>query len=368
MIAKVSYVKSLSRALCYGENEKKGGEVLLSDMVFLDHTPQQKAQFWESISNPYRKKAVHIVLSFSDNDTKELRAMPEDARRIREEKIVRQFMAELARRGNNITDCPYVCYHHGNTDNEHFHLYVLMTTNDRRRLRTKLIGKNATLAAARVSLEWQMEGPVRAMKQERYRMEREKTQTRASAEAGVNSTDSGGKVYEDAEAKLKHIQEKINLRRAIDEAAQRRAGYAATIREVAATSHSREEFIAGLKAHDMEFYVDPKHGYSIRLPKVQGNGNHFSFKRLELSPDIVPYMAEPKPEVVKTDIGEGIRSRTGLHRAGTPQASPKWRQSGNGLRTLLTQQGGSQDENREYEVGSDEDYEEGIERENGMRR
>lgn len=52
----------------------------------------------------------------------------------------------------------------------------------------------------------------------------------------------------------------------------------------------------------------------------------------------------------------------------TPQAAPKRKAVGNGLKRTLTQQGGARDENREYEVGSDEGYEESIQNESRLSR
>ena len=50
----------------------------------------------------------------------------------------------------------------------------------------------------------------------------------------------------------------------------------------------------------------------------------------------------------------------------TPQGTKKQSTAGNGVKRALTQQGGAGDENREYEVGSGEGYEESIQNESRL--
>ena len=367
MISKVSYVKSLSRALCYGENPKKGGEILDSDGVFLEHTPKQKAQFWESISNDYRKKAVHFIISFSDNDTKELMALPEDERRKRELKILHQFMDEVCKRGNNIKDCPYICYHHGNTDNEHFHLYVLMTTWEGKRLKTKFVGENAKQAAARVSIDWQMEGPKQAMDKKRRKMAREKlSQPNEEPAAAMDEASA----FDQAEKDLKEIEAKIRRSKSVEAAERRRAKYGSIVAEAAKACHDKESFIAKLKEDGIEFYRNDKGRFCIRFTDEEGVARHNTFSQLGLSEDIVPYMAEPKQETVAA-VKTANALQTGSHRhsrARTPKPAPVRGGSGSIATRALTETGGSGDENREYEVGNQEGYEESIRNESRLTR
>lgn len=374
MIAKVSYVKSLSRALSYGENEKKGGEVVDTNGAFLEHNAQQKAAFWESISNDYRKKAVHFVLAFGLKDTADLRALPEEKRLEMEQKIVRAFIQEMSKRGNNIDGCPYVCYHHNNTDSEHVHLYVLMTTWEGKRLKTKLIGQNATRAAARVSVEWQMKDETYAMKRERRKMEQEQAKKPKRARTRQYSkAEEDAAVFANAEKDLKDLDELSFRARSIEEAKIRKAKYGSIVSEAAKASHDKETFIAKLKEDGVEFYKDEKGRFSIRFTDDGGKERHYTFAQLGLSEDIVPYMADPvTPKVDETEVVKTAKVlQTGGHRhsrARTTKPAPRRGGSGSIATRAVTEAGGSGDENREYEVGNQEGYEQSIANESRLTR
>lgn len=168
MIAKVKYNASIAKALSYGEDLKKGGEVIAHNLVSLDKPPNEKAAEWEDLSNNYRHKVVDIIVAFSRKDTKKLRdAIPDmEERKQYEKEILLDFIKAMEQKGNNITDCPFIAYRHGNTQSEHLHLYVLITTAEGKRMNTDFIGKNATRAAAKVSIDRRMEGAKRAMDNE----------------------------------------------------------------------------------------------------------------------------------------------------------------------------------------------------------
>lgn len=130
-MAKVNYTNNLTGSLAYGGNPQKGGEVFLQSGYAMALSPEENARRWELMSNDYRNKAVHVILSFGDKDTAKLRAMT-DAERIKMEKnMLREFLDVMDGKGNNLKDCPFVCFHHGNTGHDHLHLYVLMTTHGR---------------------------------------------------------------------------------------------------------------------------------------------------------------------------------------------------------------------------------------------
>lgn len=75
MIAKVNFSPNISRSLAYGGNELKGGEIFLQSGYITDLSPEENAARWERMSNNYRNKTVHVILSFSDKDTQKLRGM-----------------------------------------------------------------------------------------------------------------------------------------------------------------------------------------------------------------------------------------------------------------------------------------------------
>ena len=106
----------------------------------------------------------HIVISMSDGDTEKIRSIDNPADRVEfERNVIDAFMCELDQRGNNVFDCPFVVAHHENTDNEHFHIAILTTTVDGRRLHDSFIKKNAVRAAAKISEEYGLEAAPRAL-------------------------------------------------------------------------------------------------------------------------------------------------------------------------------------------------------------
>ena len=114
----------------YGQDESKGGEILLYRDVDMTATPEEQARDLVRMSGPYKVKAYNIILSLDDKDTEKFRQKSVAERFRIECELIRSFISEMEKRGTNITDCPFVVARHGNTDNEHFHMTVLTTTVD----------------------------------------------------------------------------------------------------------------------------------------------------------------------------------------------------------------------------------------------
>lgn len=391
MIAKVNFINDIPRALAYGENQGKGGEILLQSGIISDEPPERKAERWERMSNDYKHKLAHIILSFSDADTHTLRSLPEEKRVSMEQSMVREFIRAAAEKGNNIDDCPFVCYHHGNTDNEHLHLYVLMTTWEGKRLKTGFLGKNATRAAARVSIKWDMEGPERAMKAELKHMLKTGaiTPEQVSEALRQERQKERERRHHEMSDDLNVIQERLRRQQAAKEADKHKRKYAYIVTQAAATGN-REAFIAKLAEDGVQFFIDqdPKKGFSIRFTE-DGKERTYSFRQLGLMKDIAPFMEPPKVEkpkiAAKTEqpkmgVAKAESSKVSLEagnshdRASTIKAvAPPEKSSGATARLRKPSgkgapKGGSRDDNREYEVGDNEGYEEGIRKRGGYSR
>ena len=155
MIAKVRPTRHITRSVMYGQDERKGGEVLLFQHVDMTATPEEQAADLVAMSKPSIKvKAYNFILSFDDEDTEKLRQMDTERRFKFLREVIKAFIAEMEKRGTNITDCPFVVARHGNTNNEHFHMTVLTTTVDGKHINDSFIKKNAIRAAAKVSEDY----------------------------------------------------------------------------------------------------------------------------------------------------------------------------------------------------------------------
>lgn len=164
MIAKVLRSDNVAYTLSYGQNPEKGGEVFYLNETLEGQTPKEMADDWLAIANKYSPMCYHIVISMSDGDTEKIRSIDNPADRVEfERNVIDAFMCELDQRGNNVFDCPFVVAHHENTDNEHFHIAILTTTVDGRRLHDSFIKKNAVRAAAKISEEYGLEAAPRAL-------------------------------------------------------------------------------------------------------------------------------------------------------------------------------------------------------------
>lgn len=378
MIAKVNFSPNISRSLAYGGNELKGGEIFLQSGYITCLSPEENAARWERMSNDYRNKAVHVILSFSDKDTKTLRGMTREVRITTEQGMLREFMDVLTEKGNNVKDCPFVCFNHDNTDNDHLHLYVLMTTWEGKRLATDFIGKNADRAAARVSILWNMEGPLRAVKSEWKHM------LKTGAITEDRMSDQLREYYDRPKEKRHHewsadqdvINERLRRKEAVEAAAKRKKKYAFIVSETAKECKGTTEFIAKLRSKGVDFINDPKKGHSVSFFDTDKRYT-YSFRQLGLDPKIVPYYTY-SPEVSNGEtaakVGRvGNETRESKSKEAQPvrrhdqahsvkSAPNDVRSSGNATRPAMPRDagGGSSSENREWEISEKEDYEDSI--------
>ena len=356
MNAQVSYSKDISYSLMYGQNPKKGGEVLMHQGVDTTLSPEQQAAEWQEMSNNYKQKLCSIIISFSDEDTAIIRSIPSGERRIQfERELIMAFIHEMAARGNNIDEAPFIVAHHDNTDNEHFHISVLMTTLDGKRLKDKMIGQNAQRACAKISMLYGLQGCQKSIERERGHQKVQNRQERA--EQARKPKQSG------MQRDLDDFNKKLRRRDAIQQAKKRRTMVKYIVEDIARKSNATN-FKENLNKEGFTLYWDKKaNGWGAR-GFLDGKIRKYSFKSLQVDMSLIPAM-QPPMEVKAQQSQTATVGRSITH---SPAMAPlpssnAVRRGTSKIARSLNQQGGSSDENREYEVGDHEGYEESIRRE-----
>lgn len=357
MNAQVSYSKDISYSLMYGQNPKKGGEVLLHQGVDTTLSAEEQAQEWQEMSNNYKQKLCSIIISFSDEDTAIIRSIPSKERRIQfERELIMDFIHEMAARGNNIDEAPFIVAHHDNTDNEHFHISVLMTTLDGKRFKDKMIGQNAQRACAKISMRYGLQGCQKAVERERGHQRVQNRKARADEKSHLKQRKS------QVEQDIDFINKKMHRREAIQQAKKRRTMVKYIVEEVARKSNVAN-FKDNLAKESFQLYWDKKNSCWGVRGFLDGKIRSYNFKSLKVDISLVPAMQPPmEAKEFQTVAVSHTRTQTPTL-APAPQPSNTVRRSLSGIGRSLNQQGGSGDENREYEVGDHEGYEESIRRE-----
>lgn len=252
MNAFVNGSSNIAYSLSYGQNKEKGGEIILSNFVDRSLAPNKQAKEWSELSNDYRIKVYNIILSFSNNDTRKIRNIHDQGHRLKlEQDIIKSFLKEMFDRGNNITDCPYVVAHHGNTDNEHFHISILTTTVDGKRLIDKFIKKNACRAAAKVSEMYKLEASKRALRHE---------QAHQLARAERNKKKG---VRKHSQPKTQsEFEQRMRRRDAVIKAKARKESAKYMIEKIAKGSNAGN-FTSNLLKEGFKLFSDPKLGFFV---------------------------------------------------------------------------------------------------------
>lgn len=269
MNARTEMSTSITHCLVYGQNHDKGGECFFSQDLDPTLSPEEQARDWEAMSSNYKRNICHIIVSFSDNDTKKLRAMnPRDMVR-REREILLAFFKELKSRGNDITESPYAVFHHGNTDNEHFHIYVHMTNRKGERWENKFVRKNAIRSAAKVSLDFGLEGSRKAMMRE------------LAHQQHVNGQSADEKVKTKRSRKPSSDQHSIydRMRRAesVREAEKRKANFKLLIEKT--ISSDPDDVVVELRKFGIELFRDPSLGIAMRAIDKEGKERRYALKK-----------------------------------------------------------------------------------------
>ena len=367
MIAKVNTTSHVTRSVLYGQNEQKGGEVLLYNFVDMAATPEEQAADLNAISNDYRVKAYNIILSFDDKDTQILRQMNKQKRFAFERDVIRAFIEEMVKRGTNLMDCPFLVARHGNTDNEHFHMTVLTTTIDGHRIHDSFIKKNAIRSAACISQMYGLRAAPLALRNE--------TAHQVAADTGTTATRRPRRVRSHQPGTMDTIQDRIRRRDAIEHANRRKEQLRKLIEKIAKEAVAAD-FAERLKAEGMTL-CQKKKEWGVAVTLEDGKERTYTFGQLLVKSELVAPLlvaskvADEQPVEVKTTKSKTTRERRAARTQGTSSFPSRpipnaVRQTGRLLKADAGQSGG---QSREDEV-SKGDYEEPEEnaRRGGMRR
>lgn len=333
----------ISHCLAYAQNHDKDGGILFANFTDLSATAEEQARDWMATANRYKTMCYTIIISFTPNETAMLRSMPDNGRdKIRT--IIRDFLDELAERGNDVDDCPYIVARHDNTDNEHYHMVIRTTDINGKRFCDKFLKKNATRAAAKIAMKYGLEAPPKAAEREKAHQEAEGQRRKEKVKRKHKPS-----------ASQSEIDEKIRRKRAVEEAAKRKTMLKYVIEKLAKESRSVDSFISGLAAEGILLAKDDKKGLCAVMTDSDGKVRKYSLaKDLDVDMSLIPNISVQAKPVAKAS-----------------QSSPlKPNVSANMPRTGLNVAGGSGSRNAEHEInkssGSD-DLDEEWKRRNGYK-
>ena len=283
MIANIQGASNIGHSLTYGQNPEKGGEVFLMNGTDALACPEQQALDWEAMANDYKTKCYNIVISFSDSDSEKIRQIKDVAKRVDFERdVIRAFLDTMVEKGNNIYDCPFVAVHHGNTDNEHFHITILTTTMDGKRLNDKFIKLNATRAAAKVSEQYGLEAAPKALRNERAHQV-----ASGKRRSGIGNDETRQKRVHAYSYDEDAIKSRMQRREAVERAEKRKKSCRYVIEKVARFS-TKDNFVDNLRKEGLYLFHDPKDGFFIVM---KDNGKEYSYllsKNLGVDVSLLP--------------------------------------------------------------------------------
>lgn len=173
------------------------------------------------------------------------------------------------------------------------------------------------------------------------------------------------------ERDYEYVKQKVNRRESIQQARKRRTMLKFMVEEVAKASNA-DNFEENLKEKGMMLSWSEKDGPCVRA-FLDGKIRKYSFKALKvdiaLIPAIQPPVAAERQAAMEVGVVRSMAQAPAAKEVALtpmpPRAAPS--ASGRTVKRALTQQGGSQDENREYEVGDHEGYEESIRNESRLK-
>ena len=370
MIANVSTSSDIAFTLAYGQNPEKGGSIILCNYTDERARADRQARDWEALSNPYKNKCYTIVVSFSNKDTEKIRQMLFAERTAYERNLLMAFLNELNERGNNVFDCPFVVAHHGNTDNEHFHIAILNTTVAGKHFRDSFIKKNACCAAAKVSMNFGLVVPEKAARNERNHQKaksgrqgrpnpKESTENEQTVRQGRKRTYN--RVSKDSN-ELRYRAERIRM------AENRKRSCKSIIETIAKDkSTTASNFVERLLSHGLRLCHDSESGYYVIFHDSKEDKDYtYSLERqlgmdLSLLPDL------DKASITKPLKSGSERKSVARHVAKTPAKTngqsllPSASKAANFARSLNVQagsQGGQTQQGNERPDGTvSHDYE-----------
>ena len=227
MFANVQPTRSLKSSFYYDRalhSPEKGGKVIMANGVGLNMSPTAQLSMMEAYVNPkFKVKAYSVVISHSDEDNDRLKD-PNFRNR-----MLHEFVNSCKNRGIDLDNIPYIIPEHTNTDNDHYHMLMLVNHFDGTRINTQYLGKRMALAAVDVSKKYGLHYPegwdVREERRKKYQAaaeqqtEEKKSTVTADVAAVKTSPVSNVGLSEEEDKKLK---DRIRRRNAILEAQKRK--------------------------------------------------------------------------------------------------------------------------------------------------
>lgn len=157
MFANVQPTRSLKSSLYYDRalrNPEKGGKVIMANGVGINMSPTAQLAMLEAYCNPrFKVKAYSVIISHSDEDNERLK-VPKFR-----ELLLHEYINSCKNRGVDLDDIPYIIPEHTNTDNDHYHMLMLINHFDGTRINTQYLGKRMALAAVDVSKKYGLHYP-----------------------------------------------------------------------------------------------------------------------------------------------------------------------------------------------------------------
>ena len=228
MFANVQPTRSLKSSFYYDRalhSPEKGGKVIMANGVGLNMSPTAQLSMMEAYVNPkFKVKAYSVVISHSDEDNDRLKD-PKFRNR-----LLHEFVNSCKNRGIDLDNIPYIIPEHTNTDNDHYHMLMLVNHFDGTRINTQYLGKRMALAAVDVSKKYGLHYPEgwdeREKRRKKYQTaaaeqqtEEKKSTVTADVAAVKTSPVSNVGLSEEEDKKLK---DRIRRRNAILEAQKRK--------------------------------------------------------------------------------------------------------------------------------------------------
>lgn len=185
MFANVQPTRSLKSSLYYDRalrNPEKGGKVIMANGVGLNMSPTAQLAMLEAYVNPkFKVKAYSVVISHSDEDNERLKDP-----KFRE-LLLHEFVNECKNRGIDLDNIPYIIPEHTNTDNDHYHMLMLINNFSGERINIQYLGKRMAKAAVDVSKKYGLHYPEGWDKREERKLKYQ-----ASGVSTPKTTEDGG--------------------------------------------------------------------------------------------------------------------------------------------------------------------------------
>lgn len=315
MLATVSQTRSLVGTYYYDRalNQKeKGGQVIASKGIPQWASAKTQLAYMQAYcSDKYQVKAINVVLSHSSVDKKLIENNPD-----LENKCVNDFIHECKGRGIDLDNTPWIIMKHVNTDCIHYHMIILTTMFNGKRLDTGFIGMRASKAAWATSKKNGLHYALGIDKREQDRLN---FIQETLGEEKLKAIKSGAELSDDDNKKLKEATSKHRAAtyKARKEKRERSkaelTAWKNKIKElVEGTANffikkerDMQEFVSLLDKHGMFISKDKKGRYNVTA-KYHGRLITYKATRLGIAPDLLDTIKGNK------EMDEYLRKMDGL--------------------------------------------------------